>query len=180
MNETSSKRAMASWKWLQRKSHLAAVCLQHPSINKGDPITSWPLFVPCQSIYPEAHHSQQKLESTSQTGADFWFASNMNDKQRWNAEKTTYDNSGSAGLHVLQVPCQSGLETTLLPLQKKNVASLKSTPSLKRFLHLWMSSKCISAPGNSRIRVKWPLIKARISADLDGQNSFEFPFGQSL
>lgn len=119
MNETSSKRAMASWKWLQRKSHLAAVCLQHPSINKGDPITSWPLFVPCQSIYPEAHHSQQKLESTSQTGADFWFASNMNDKQRWNAEKTTYDNSGSAGLHVLQVPCQSGLETTLPPLQKK-------------------------------------------------------------
>ncbi len=84
---------MASWKRLWRKSHLSAVCLQHPSVNKGTPITNWPLFGPCQSIYPEAHHSQQKPESTSKNSADFWFASNTHNKQSWNAKKTMYNNS---------------------------------------------------------------------------------------
>lgn len=64
----------------------SAVCQQYPSINMGTPVTNWPLFGPCQSIYPEAHHSQQKPESTSQSGTDFWFTETEGKwKQVWQA-----------------------------------------------------------------------------------------------
>lgn len=45
------------------------ICLQPPLVNSSTPVTWWPLFGPCPSIYPEAHPSLQRSSQNCTSSA---------------------------------------------------------------------------------------------------------------
>lgn len=55
INETSSESKLK-----MTLEEPVCICLQPPLVNSSTPVTWWPLFGPCPSIYPEAHPSLQR------------------------------------------------------------------------------------------------------------------------
>lgn len=45
------------------------ICSQPPLVNSSTPVTWWPLFGPCPSIYPEAHPSLQRSSQNCTSSA---------------------------------------------------------------------------------------------------------------